>query len=158
MKVTLLTPRGHPWCAAAGGGGRQHAQTAISPISSSRQPAARSGRLSRPTQVCGHPSCCADHPVCLQQPACSHSGGSRAALLLCGAAARPCCQRLAAGQCTNIAYSVQHAHPPVCLPLQAVSRARLQIVAGEWQTGKSATKRRLGGTGLPPIDGGVSVT
>jgi hypothetical protein len=31
------------------------------------------------------------------------------------------------------------------------------MVAGQGQTGKSATKRRLGGgTGLPPIDGGVS--
>jgi hypothetical protein len=43
------------------------------------------------------------------------------------------------------------------LIVQVVSRGRLQIVAGEKQNSNSVTKRRLtGGTGLPPIDGGVS--
>jgi hypothetical protein len=121
MNVTLLAQQGHPRCAAALGGGRQHAQTAISPISSSssssRQPAARRRLHSIPNQVRGHSSCPGDHPVCLQQPACSHRGGRQqncaAALVRC-AAARSCCQLLATGQRTlNI--SAHHAHLTVCL-------------------------------------------
>lgn len=49
-----------------------------------------------------------------------------------------------------------HTLPLHCCALQSVSRGRLQIVAGERQTGNTSTKRRLtGGPGLPPIDGNV---
>lgn len=112
MNVKLLTPRGHPRCAAAVGGGRQHAQTAIRPISS-RQPAARSVLLNRPTQVCGHSSCSANQPVCLQQPACSHRWQQPRCCWTC------CCQTMlsiARSRSTSHRLSAQHAHPTVCLP------------------------------------------
>lgn len=108
----------------------------------------RSVVLSRPQQVCVVYVLCLGHFVCLLHPLTLVGFSSAVAVVFAAAS-------LASAHCMSLAVTL------ICTAavaaLQVVSRGRLQIVAGQGQTGKSATKRKLGGgTGLPPIDGGVS--
>lgn len=69
-----------------------------------------------------------------------------------------CPQVLLLPNCAAATCATMFNCPPPLLMLvstQYPSRGKLQIVASERQSGKSATKRKSG-SGLPPIDGGVS--